>query len=666
MGCRIKWQPVVLTITTLSKADKQKPDPLASIRGRLESLDIKFAQEFVSTQTTHVVAAKRNVPAVLQGLIFGKYAVAPSYIEAIIDAATEEEAVEGSEPKAPFEKDFDAAWPDPMIFVPAVANEPVARDASYLAPKLERADIFYGYTFVFCLRSQYDALQGVVNAGSGKALLYESFEQGNTSVKDFVAFVKSVAGEKDAGELQDATEGRGVVVVRLTASKDEGSARFIQESAVELNQRSFEQNEFLDTILQNDPSALRRRLAEEIDLTSSAPPTQQMSQARQSKASATPTSSAPAKLEPTSAVRKRTRRPVTQSRFKGFDDSDDEGQEPTKPLRSIDEDEPMQDEPTLPAHRVTPSAQTRPAEKTRKRPTPSPEPEAEDDDDAMDAILPAAAAMKRRRLDENGTAAAVTLTPAKAKVSRRTKPEKDFDVLAEASKRREQQEEAARKDAEALQEAMNGVEIVGPADLVEIKEMKVVPRASVSARSSREPSGNWDEKWNGRKNFKKFQRKGGEQVQRRPKVIVQLEETRKKEFGIGEEYWLEPSAKKKSQRDTQPSQTLRIEPVADDDEDDSRFRRRRRDRQSQNDDVQIISESMPAASISQPTQRQSLATDDNRRPGRKRPAPEPVKEPPAKRGVAGRSTWSRREESEEDEEDDELAFPKAKTRTRKK
>ena len=214
----LRWQPVVFTIVNLTRTEKSSADPLSNYRKQLEHIDIKFTKDYVSGQTTHVVAEKRNLPAVLQGLIHGQYIVTKDYLPEVVKAATEEPAADGeSEPKAPLEKDFEASWPDPMPFVPPVANEPVKRDASYLAPKAERADIFYGFVFVFCTKTQFDQLGPVVNAGSGKAILYESFQEGKTKVEDFVTFVRNVAGEKGAGELSDSTQSRGVVVFRFTA-----------------------------------------------------------------------------------------------------------------------------------------------------------------------------------------------------------------------------------------------------------------------------------------------------------------------------------------------------------------------------------------------------------------------------------------------------------------
>ncbi|OJD10726.1 hypothetical protein AJ78_08344 [Emergomyces pasteurianus Ep9510] len=86
-------------------------------------------------------------------------------------------------------------------------------------------------------------------------------------------------------------------------------------------------------------------------------------------------------------------------------------------------------------------------------------------------------------------------------------------------------------------EMIESVDIGGLRNLAIIQEM-VVP---VMSREQIDPveSVRYDERWNGRKNFKKFRRKGhGCSMPRtvRP-VIVPLEEVRRKDFGLGEASW---------------------------------------------------------------------------------------------------------------------------------
>jgi nijmegen breakage syndrome protein 1 len=78
-------------------------------------------------------------------------------------------------------------------------------------------------------------------------------------------------------------------------------------------------------------------------------------------------------------------------------------------------------------------------------------------------------------------------------------------------------------------------------NLTIIETMPVGRTTGGPERASRaDESSRWDDKWNGRKNFKRFKRRGGEEGGARVrKVIVRLEEAKKRDYGIGEDYWLE-------------------------------------------------------------------------------------------------------------------------------
>jgi nijmegen breakage syndrome protein 1 len=279
----------------------------------------------------------------------------------------------------------------------------------------------------------------------------------------------------------------------------------------------------------------------------------------------------------------------------------------------------------------------------------------------MDQLLPAAAARKKQRLNESSTNRVKTPETEK-KPARKLKSERKIDLLAEVQKRREEEEARAREDAENLKAALDSMEITGPANLVTIEEITLSRSHSASAsRTSAAASARWDERWNDRPNFKRFRRKGEDRpAQPRQRNFVPMEESRRRDFGIGEEYWLESSTKGKgrsqreSQKETQTqmqTQTLREE---DNDENYTQLRRRPRTEKTaqvieDDEDVQIVEESVRTAA----TSTQGSAT-------RKRPANEPpAREPPAKKKAT--QSWKSRAVSEDEEEEDELAFPKRKT-----
>ena len=216
----------------------------------------------------------------------------------------------------------------------------------------------------------------------------------------------------------------------------------------------------------------------------------------------------------------------------------------------------------------------------RKRPAPSPE--EEEEEEIIDKLLPAAAAMKRRRIEEakgnqqNGVTSERSFDTAQKKIEsqKARQPRKELNVKEAVRGRREAEEEAARKDEEILRDTLEGMTVEEMKNLAVIEEMELPKRSEQAQRRKLigEVNSRWDERWNGRKNFKKFRRRGeGTQVRRGPTVIVPLEEVKKKDYGIGEEYWVETERTKKkrkekdrsihSQSQSQHFSTAKSEPI---------------------------------------------------------------------------------------------------------
>lgn len=239
---------------------KTGKDPLVHYRSRLEDLDIKVLIPYVLGATTHVVSSKRNTAKGLQALINAKHIVAETYIDALIYATTPDNLDE-PESLSPLEQDFNTNWPNAFDHLPAKSKEPSERPAEDFAPKIERNSVFDGYTFVFCDTVQFESLQAPITNGGGKALEF-NLNPGKTAPEEVVRYVKDVAGEKGLGEFEDGSEGRGVVVVAFRAKKDleNWAANLSIQIALALGQRLIEQSEFLDAILLNDASNLRRPL----------------------------------------------------------------------------------------------------------------------------------------------------------------------------------------------------------------------------------------------------------------------------------------------------------------------------------------------------------------------------------------------------------------------
>jgi hypothetical protein len=346
---RIKWQPVVLSFSFSSKESKGGKDPLQTVQSRLEDLDIKSMLPYIIGKTTHVVCSKRNTAKGLQALINGKHIVADSFIDALIFATTPGDLDE-PESLCLLEEDFNANWPNELDHLPAKSKEPNERPKEYFRPNPERINIFEGYTFIFCDQVQFETLQAPVLNGGGKAL-YFPLDWGQTATEELVRYVKNAAGEKSLGEFEDGSEGKGVVLVRFRGKKgfEDWATQLGDQLALALDQRMIEQSEFMDAILENSASKLRRPLPEE---------DQGRTQSHQSRSSTSTrgtltvldsTSSRPsaprndethqtlAQPEVSQPVTMRGRvRGLIKPRFKGFDDESEEDEIKSTPLHNED------------------------------------------------------------------------------------------------------------------------------------------------------------------------------------------------------------------------------------------------------------------------------------------------------------------------------------------
>ncbi|GFP56756.1 nibrin [Trichoderma asperellum] len=265
----------------------------------------------------------------------------------------------------------------------------------------------------------------------------------------------------------------------------------------------------------------------------------------------------------------RTRKPVKR-RFAGFDDDDDIAAdelppppyEPAKHQTLPQEDEGglfVSQEPDEP---FMPDGQDVQVRSHRKRP-PSPIPES----DLMEGLAPSVAKFKRQRLERGDNFAAPSPQPdeevveaAEAKGAKK-KVKEELDVLAVVAKNREEAEARARAEAEDLANLPEGIDLaeIRRLNIVEEMEVRIPDRASGRDKEQEVADGRWNPKWNGMKNFKKF-RKRGEVVGRQPaRVIVALTEVKPKEFGVGDNYWLEDESNDRKKTTSQPSAVVASE-----------------------------------------------------------------------------------------------------------
>ncbi|TPX15244.1 uncharacterized protein E0L32_004521 [Thyridium curvatum] len=559
---RLTWNPVVLSFSFTAK--ELRADPWKDYRDDLEQLDIKYIAEYDLSLTTHVVAKKRNTSKGLQALVNGKYIVTDSFIKAVLDAATPPADADGAG-QSPLENDYEGNWPNELEHLPPRGEEPSNRPVDAYAPNKERKEIFDGYTFIFYDKKQHENLFAPITNGKGKALLREVVPH-ETQIDDFIRYVKEVAGEKGLGEFEDGSEGKGVVVVKYAPAKGDTMdwyVNFVTSISLRLDHRLVDQREFLDAILANNAAMLRRPL--EVERTQPEP-SQMQPQGSEAmdvdqpqpdgEQQPAPDTSQEAESAPRPR-RGRGRRPVT-SRFKGFD-------------IELDPDEETPSAPSAPSAPPSSSAvhandmfmsQNGAVEDAsevhgtrqngRKRPA-SPLPEQEED--VFEEMAPTAAAAKRRRIargedplppppePEGDEEEVVSDSPPPDKAQKGKKKGKENDILELAAKKREEMEKRAAEERQRLEELPDdGIDYEEIRRLTIVEPMEVRQKASAATARSREQDiadGRWDPAWNGRRNFKKFRKQGQPAGRPQQRVIVGLEEVRAKEYGIGDDYWLE-------------------------------------------------------------------------------------------------------------------------------
>ncbi|PHH70660.1 hypothetical protein CDD80_5868 [Ophiocordyceps camponoti-rufipedis] len=554
---RIEWFPVVLTFSFTSK--ELQAQPLTSLRERFENLDIKLLTDYNPDHTTHVVSKKRNTAKGLQALIYGKYVVAESFLNALAQAA-EPSTVDGVSQPSLLESDFGRHWPDALQHLPPRGGEPVQHPDAIYAPDPGRKDVFDGYTFIFYDKTQYNNLVAPITDGCGKAML-RTISPGEESAEDFVRYVKGVAGEKGLGCFDDGSEGRGVVLVRYLPGKGDmvcWYTEFITAVSLRLDHRPVEQNEFLEAILTRDASKLRRPL--EVENSQPAPsatlaaadPSPHIRDVEIEPGAETtgeqPRRShdgdGPEEPQPPAPRRGANRRPV-KKRFAGFDDGmdlDTEEPSPANRTKQAPQPEPEEEEQEsgLFVSQEPDISQTLQATYSTRKRKASPPPV----DDLMDGMAPAAARFKRQRLQSGKAFASPSPEPpppaAAQAQTKKKQHSKKMDVLALAGRHREEEEARARAEREDLAQLPDGI------DLAEIRRLNIVEEMDVRRQGrtcrTREQDiadGRWNPKWNGVRNFKKFRPRGEQQGRMPARVIVPLTQVKDKEFGIGDNYWLE-------------------------------------------------------------------------------------------------------------------------------
>jgi hypothetical protein len=596
---KIVWRPIVFTYA--SKESKESKARSA----QLHTLDIKTTADFAFDKTTHVVSTKRNLPKVLSGLTSAKYIVTAEFLDALLAVAAPSVDEENNYLPSKLEEDFDAWWPAEKEYIPPAGLEPVARPEEMLLPDSSRSEVFSGLTFVFLEEGQYNSLMDPVTGGGGKALLY-NLRPGETMVEEYVDYVYSVAGKKRRGKSGDKLP---VITVRLPVVPDgikEWTDSFRTSVDQALGQRSVLQNEFLDVIVTKDRASLQEPPDEVTATTPSEVATTRrsmrqptpMSDTREASQAAeenAPPAEASVKINP----RKRIHRPKT-SRFTGFDDD-----EPIPKKKLKVENPQMEDvQQSIPPPGPSMAAsQARNTSSTQSQTSPSSDARKTiEKEEQMDTLFPTAAKMRKQRAATRAPSASVepeeggpvkranTIVAARVRLNvAKDKAEKEIDIREHTRKRIKQEEERRKADEESLREALEGIDITELKNLAQVEEMDVLPRQNrgTSRNQSQTNNERWNADWNGRKNFKKFRRRGAEQGVQAHKVIVTLEEApAKKGFGITDAFFLEDPEPSFRSRDSRRGRNAAVDNSSEPEV--GGFTRRKRNTQSQAAQQEVI------------------------------------------------------------------------------
>ncbi|OAG10416.1 uncharacterized protein CC84DRAFT_1112681, partial [Paraphaeosphaeria sporulosa] len=614
----LKWHDVVFTYA--SKERKGASQPQASTRNaELHALDIKTSSEFLYGKTTHVVSQKRNLPKVLQALVSGMPVVTADYLDAILSAAANSSDLEGNYVPSQLEEDFDTWWPQEKEYIPPAGQEPIPRPDQMLAPDPTRSEVFSGLTFVFLNETQHTSLHEVIVGGGGKTLLF-NLRPGKTTVDEYVNYVKSVAGQTKRDRAPK--DGLPVVTIRLPTypeELEEWATNFVTGVDQFLKQRSILQNEFLDAIITKDTSSLRRpptdteisssipdsTAAEQRSVQETTPLSPSRAQVQDSVSNPSPAAE-PVKTNP----RKRPVRRAIASRFTTFDDYEPPAKiqktEHTQ-VQDTSREEVQPDVPqSVPDHEPATQSQIPPPSQTQ-RTTRSQQQHTLDSSTQKDRMFPASAQFRKNREANQAPTAAGTVQPdPQTKVVRETtdhkvarlqarqleraqKMEKEILVKEKESRKRMAEEEDRRRaEEEKMRADLEGVDISKLHIDIEIVDMKIRPREDRTLARTQLHGDMSNSEWAGRKNFKKFRRRGTDQEARAQsqRVIVTLKPVPPRK-GFGDSMVMDEVAPARTAEDERLfKRRLRGRVPDSDDERPMGFQRRRRAKPTEVIDVE--------------------------------------------------------------------------------
>lgn len=566
---KICWRPFVLTLSNVKAKE---------VQNSCDQLDIKFSKDYTDL-TTHVVTGKYNTPKTLQALTRQKWIVGQKYVEAMLAMADE------------MTKNMNSL-PDPTVsdYLPPEDAFSLEYGRKAFLPTAGRENSFEGLEFVFFDRNQYVSLSPPIIAGEGKAFLYEGTLDMNGIAYYLTTLNRPVIvltiEEETTAMLDDLVPLIGAVsltqgdfirvllsngVHEIFAAK---KTKLLSLPPVELPPRvstsqigfpseraaSTQANESLQTQPSESTALISKRIGSrpmkvlpnfDDDLFGGnmdyAPKRRVIKDALTQAQSQKPTSSSRSLLDsdeifgssaassqmptkyprgaevPLASGHSSSQAVGTQLELRGKR-SYDGMSDPHEPAfkRSKTQSSPVvgSEEETEEAFELAPAA----AEYARKR------------SQVVASQDLAQSTHANTRLVSKGKEADQTALRRKQK--QREITEKEIEDTLKENKRRAEQQKQTEEEENSL--PLNGeLKNLGT---VEFFKVTLPDPRSTSQSSGDRNLGNWDPKWNGRKNFKGFRRaakNGNIQAQDRPAIMIRLVPSEPSDRGLADQQWLE-------------------------------------------------------------------------------------------------------------------------------
>ncbi|CCU81844.1 DNA damage response protein RcaA [Blumeria hordei DH14] len=247
----ITWVPVNFTFSLDTEGNET--DLTTKLCSSLGPLDIKILANYEREHTTHVISVKWNTAKALQALIDGKYIVQhESFINALVSMTSEE--------NKGLELDFDGNFPKPSEHLPLTNNTLTELKETDFHPSMIRQNIFVGHTFIFHEKSQFIEYNYPITAGGGKSHLYE-MKPHETKFDEFVGYIKNFSRERESSEHCGQEDAGRLILIAFNPPMESDSqwyAEFRKQASLTLRCHFIDQDELFKAVVKNDTSAIRK------------------------------------------------------------------------------------------------------------------------------------------------------------------------------------------------------------------------------------------------------------------------------------------------------------------------------------------------------------------------------------------------------------------------